>query len=205
MNLFSRLASLACATLLLSFAAEAAASPVSLGARVGGYGFRHAQGSDLEWQDCRMDGVGFFGNIDLPASLYVELSADYYHATGETVAGGMDRIALLGLAGIGVRLFQHFPLQPHFLIGGGVDTSRITVGDDEATRALPVGFVGIGAELVIRRFALGMTLRANAMALPDHDHSGSHSHKHDLVGPDEGIQTRTEVAGQALFTLRYQL
>ena len=76
-------------------------------------------------------------------------------------------------------------------------------GADEATRALPVGFVGIGAELVIQRFALGMTLRANAMGLPEHNHADSH--KHDEVGPGEGIRTRTEVAGQALFTLRYRL
>ena len=31
------------------------------GARVGGYGFRHADGSSDKWDDCRMNGVGVFG------------------------------------------------------------------------------------------------------------------------------------------------
>src|SRR5438445_771758 len=57
----------------LGISASAPKIPVGFGARVGGYGFRNTRGQGgTVWDQCRMDGIGLFGNIGLGTHLFSE-------------------------------------------------------------------------------------------------------------------------------------
>lgn len=192
--------------------AEARAWTPSAGVRIGGYGFRHAADDSLEWNDCRMNGVGALVRFDRQTPWYLQVSLDGYHATGETVDAGMDRLSLLPVGAIGARLQNRTPLLPHIELGLGAELTHVELGQAEATRVLPTAYIGLGLEIVAGRFAFGTTLRANAMGLPEHEHAAAEATKHDLAdtgataygdAESDEVTFRTEVAGQATFSLRY--
>jgi hypothetical protein len=176
---------------------------IGVGIRTGGYGFRHVEGDSLAWNDCRMDGVGAFGTLDFTENLFVELGADHYYATGKTVSGGMDRHSTFITAAAGARLLPDFFVSPFIQVGGGPEWTKIDVEGHSLNKVAPSAFLGLGGELNIESFHLGMQIRAYTMVHPLHGESNDHAHSH-LAGGDE-IQVEQEVAGQAQFFLRYTL
>jgi hypothetical protein len=170
----------------------------TLGARIGGYGFREVnERGNLDWFACRMDGVGAFGTLELTRRFYVELSLDMYHAISEPIREGLDRLSLHSVAAVGVRLAPDFIISPFIQLGGGVEWTRVEVFGERDSQLFPVGFLGVGGELNLDPVMLGLTVRANAMQLP--------LYAWDAGETERSISYETEVAGQVLFSLRYAL
>lgn len=174
----------------------------SIGGRWGGYGFRNldVQGN-LNWEACRMDGFGLFGNLDFSNHFYVGLEADYYYASPETMRQGLDRLSFISVASAGYRMLPDFWLSPNVHLGAGAEYSRMTVFGNEETHLMPLGFLGLGGEINVLNFHLGVSIRANAMQLPEYDWSGEGAES----GGDAGLALRTEYAGQLLFSVRYTM
>lgn len=171
----------------------------AIGARIGGYGFRQLnQDNNFDWFLCRMDGVGIFGTLDITDHVYAELSTDLYFATQETMRQGLDRISLHTVASGGLRLFPGALITPNIHAGGGAEFTWVRVYGNERQEIVPVGFLGIGGELNWERLHLGMSIRANAMQLPEYDWNSPET------TPDQ-VAMRTEVAGQMMFSVRYTL
>ena len=177
---------------------ESARWTPALGARVGGYGFRHLNAQEkLAFDNCRMDGVGVFGTLDLSRHIFTELSLDLYHATGPTMRSGIDRISLHTVGAVGLRMAPDRLISPFVQLGGGAEYTWVEVFGRGDGRFLPVGFVGLGGELNLDRFKLGLTMRSNAMQLPEYEWAKS--------GEADSITYKTEVAGQLLFSVRYTM
>ena len=187
---------------------------LGVGARVGGYGFRHEKDGKIDWNDCRMDGTGVFATLDFGDHFFSEFAFDYYHATGSTIASGMDRVSGLVLLSGGVRFLSDWFVSPYIQAGGGPELTRIRLTGAEVTTLLPALFLGVGAELNLDPIKLGMSVRSFSMGLPEHGHSDDgrlytnhgylggdehdHSHEEDAV-----VNISQEVAGQVQFSLRY--
>ena len=180
---------------------SSAESPWSFGAgaRIGGYGFRHVKNDKLSWDDCRMNGVGLFATLDYNRRFFAELSVDYYHATGKTVASGMDRMSMFLLGAVGTRFLRDFFLTPYLQAGIGPEWTKIEVGGRQRTALLAAPFLGVGVEANLGRFKLGTHLRTFAMGVPDHLGHGTGSHPH--AGGD--VPITYEVAGEMQFFARY--
>lgn len=155
-----------------------------------------------------MDGAGVYAQLTRDSPLYAQLSFDAYHATGETVASGMDRLSLTTLASAGVRLENRTPIWPHIELGFGAEWTSVDVDGVGDRRVLPVAVLGTGVEVAIRRVRLGATLRVMGSGLPEHGH-GPHAHgeaKHDDGGDgsSDAVRYDLEIAGQATFSMRYE-
>ncbi|MFT6395395.1 MAG: hypothetical protein ACJAYU_000137 [Bradymonadia bacterium] len=156
-----------------------------------------------------MDGAGVFAQLDRGTPLYVQLSFDAYHATGPTIASGMDRLSMTTIGSAGVRLENPTPFWPHIEIGVGAEWTSLEIGEVTDRRVLPVGVIGTGVEIAIHRVRLGATLRVMATSLPEHGHEDLGASKHDIGASDaphvynEEIEFVVEVAGQATFSIRY--
>lgn len=158
--------------------ALAAAEPLELGARIGGYGFRENRSGNSDWHDCRMNGVGVFVDRPLAGPWFVEGGLDTYFAAGEgghqhdggAVPAAMDRVwGLFTVAG-GVRFFRDARVSPFLIVGTGVELTRVSLpGLGEESFVLPMGFFGVGADLRLGRVSLGATIRVNAMGHFAHD------------------------------------
>ena len=197
MRTHARHAALVAAAITL-FAADASAFEASLGARVGGYGFRqvNAEGH-MDFFQCRMDGVGLTGTLELPGNFFGELGVDYYHALAEPVLEGIDRLSLHTTAAVGYRLFPDLIVSPNIQAGVGAEFTKVELQGAEADALVPVGFMGIGGEVNLGRLKLGMAARVHAMQLPVYDWQSA--------GTDDAVDMDTEVAGQVLFSMRYML
>lgn len=170
----------------------------AIGARVGGYGFRQLNSNNnVDWNNCRMNGVGVWGTFDFTRNLFTEVSADMYYATGETLKSGIDRLSMHSLASVGFRLVPDFLISPYIQLGGGVEYTWVEVYGNKDQGFKPIGFVGIGGELNLDPFKLGLAIRSNAMQLPVYDWGGDQSLRE--------VSYRTEFAGQMLFSVRYVL
>jgi hypothetical protein len=178
-----------------------------VGARVGGYGFREVKGDNLAWNDCRMNGTGMFGTIDIGRYFFGELSADLYHATAAQVNGGMDRVSFHTMGALGAKMLPDSWVTPYVQVGGGPEFTRLDVDGTVDKRVLPAAFMGVGGELNAGHFHFGSNIRVFSMGLPAHGHGevtqalqpeGSDDH-----GGSDGIEVRHEVAGQMLFFARY--
>lgn len=174
-----------------------------VGMRIGGYGFRHAEGDSLAWDDCRMDGVGAFGTWDFTDTFFAELGVDHYFATAETVSSGMDRHSTFLSGAVGARLVPDFVVSPYLQIGGGPEWTKIDVEGHTLQKTAPTAFIGIGGELSVENFHFGTHIRAYTMAHPLHGESAENAHSHLADG--ENIEVEQEVAGQMQFFLRYSL
>lgn len=180
-----------------------AAAPWTFGAgvRIGGYGFRHARNAKLSWTDCRMNGTGLFATLDYRERFFGELSFDFYHATGKTVASGMDRLSLFALGAIGVRMLDGFFIRPYIQAGVGPEWTRLDVAGRTKRTLLAAPFMGVGGEINLGRLKLGSHLRVFAMGVPDHlDQNGHSGHNH---APGGERSLHYEVAGQGQFFARY--
>lgn len=195
-----------------SLKADQGAPRFGFGARVGGYGFRAAEGDGLTWFDCRMDGVGLLGTLDLGPHFFVETSVDFYQATPGVVREGMDRVSVLSLGALGFRMLPTRFFSPLIQLGGGAELTRITMeGHRDVSQWAPVAFLGFGGEFnFTERLKVGVGLRFLSMLHPEHDHSGEdHDHGSQTFFPEsEGprdMTTSFAPAAQGVGYLRYLL
>ena len=193
--------------------AHRTATPLTFGfgARVGGYGFREYRDDKLIWQDCRMNGTGIFGTLDIGRYLFGEVSADLYNAIARPLSNGMDRTSLHTLAAVGARAFPDSWVTPYVQVGGGPEFTRIELGGDSLKAVLPEAFMGIGGELNWKHLHFGTTLRVFTMAVPTHPHSVTHPSSggggahtaHQALEPDGEVEVQQEAAAQMQFSVRY--
>ena len=184
-----------------------------VGARVGGYGFRDPSAEDgLTWFDCRMDGVGLIGTLDLSRHLFTELSLDFYQATSDVVSdANMDRLSVHTLGSLGVRMRPDAFIAPFIQIGGGAEWTRVSMLDGpESADWFPVAFMGVGGELNISdNLKVGVGLRFLAMIHPEHTHrDGAHTQEPaeiPLPEPHPEIPLSFAPAAQGLGWLRFML
>lgn len=168
------------------------------GARVGGYGFRAEDG---KWTDCRMNGVGIFGTLDLNKHFFLELGLDSYSIVNKEEEH-MDRISMLTSVAAGLRMFPDFVITPYIQAGTGAEWTRVTIDGGKTTGVYPIGFLGIGGEVNFTdHFKAGAVLRMLMMAHPNHD-----EHEHEIVyqHPPE-TKMEYEPSSQGQFYLRYVL
>lgn len=183
------------------------------GARVGGYGFRHADGEGV-WDNCRMNGVGVFGTLDLDKHVFGEVGLDFYSAAPETNEQGLDRVSTHGTVGVGFRMLPDFIVSPYAELGGGVEWTRIEALQDGETLladegAYPVGYIGFGLEFnATDNLKLGGAFRMLATVLPKYGEAqgdGSWKWNDTTVSGEGRIETESDFAAQAQFFLRYAL
>lgn len=183
--------------------AEAPSITPTIGARIGGYGFRQVSDRGLiNWMQCRMNGVGVYGTVELPRHAYTELSLDMYHATAQPISEGLDRLSIHALGSVGWRMLPDRVITPNVHAGGGAEWTWISVFGHEDQTWAPVGFVGLGGELNIERFHLGVAIRSHVMRLPEYDWQTTQPQPGDSAEP---LDYRTELAAQMLFSVRYDI
>lgn len=172
----------------------------SIGARIGGYGFRQLNPETdlINWENCRMNGVGIFGNFDFKnTKLYSEISLDTYFVTAQTMNQGIDRVSYHTQGLLGYRLPITQWLVPNIHLGGGAELTRVEIFQKTDSRITPTGFIGVGGELVIKDLHFGMAIRTNVMQLPEYEWN--------VTGDSASLEYHTELASQMLFSVRYTL
>ncbi len=194
------------------------ASPLTVGARVGGYGFRNPNSVDstghVAWDNCRMNGVGVFARRGLGGRFFGEGGADVYFTEsfptgGPTdVADGETRSRLSGLLTVaaGADLIQTQRFRAYAQLGVGLEVTqfRFTSGMDtlEDRRAQPLGFVGVGGELRFGRTSLGASLRTHVMG----NYDAVYQADRDTWDPETNhLDVSPEAAAQGQFYLGYAL
>ncbi len=173
----------------------------SFGARAGGYGFRNTEDPQMgAFDDCRMDGAGVFAQRTLTRYFFAEAGFDLYTARDATPVEGMpapmDRISGITSVAGGARVPWRW-VQPYVQLGVGLEVTRVEMPEhDLVDRALlPMGFVGVGAELwPTEHVSVGANVRTNVMKHFDHG------------GPDDGQMTgEFDTAAQGQLFLKYQM
>lgn len=205
------LAALLLPALALALPRAAAAEPVAaeggdpvvryaFGVRAGGYGFRNTEDPEAgAWDDCRMQGAGLFAQRSFTRHLFAELAFDLYTAEQATpvadMPAAMDRISGITTLAGGARVPWRW-VQPYVQLGVGLEVTRVEMPAHDATdRALlPVGFLGVGAELLAtEHLSIGVNARTNVMKHFDHGEGGG-----EMTG-------ELEAAAQGQLFLKYQL
>jgi hypothetical protein len=163
---------------LLAISSTAAADPMSIGFRVGGYGFRRegAASETQTWNECRMNGLGLFGNRTVRGPVFVEAGLDTYFSTNQAQPTDLplDRqSALVSVAG-GVRTELTSWLRGYAQLGVGVELTRVAVPYGDSTirdnKAMPDGFFGIGGDIRIANGTyVGAAMRTLVMGNFDYD------------------------------------
>ncbi|HTJ42326.1 MAG TPA: hypothetical protein VL463_09550 [Kofleriaceae bacterium] len=190
---------------LVLLSAAAHADPVdTIGARVGGYGFRNPQATESRnaWDDCRMNGLGVFARKDV-GFVNVEAGADIYFSESFPMAPNSDDAAEDRLSGIvtvaaGAKLVDTSRFRAMAQLGTGVELTHFKMTmptglEAEDSRALPVGFVGVTAEIKLGdKTAVGGALRTFVMG------------KFDANAACQ-LEVEPEAAAQGQFYLSYRL
>lgn len=168
---------------------------IGMGGRVGGYGFRQVnEEGNLDFENCRMNGMGIFLTSEFGEHAYSELAVDFYHTIAEPQRNGVDRLSVHTTLALGLKFLPHRFISPLVEVGGGVELTSAEVYGVRQDAIAPIGFLGIGGELNFGDLKAGMAIRTNAMQVPEYGWNES-----------ESLQWRTEVAGQAIFWMRYVL
>jgi hypothetical protein len=203
----------ASALLLSLVPALARAEGLGIGGRVGGYGFRQAPTAGADhtgWNDCRMNGMGIFGDKRYGKHLFLEAGLDAYfadtfptgghdHGDGEATMGSgseMDRMSAIATVAGGFRMWPDGRVSPYVQIGAGLELTKVDMPafEMEDTFLLPVGFIGFGGDVRIgKHLRLGLNLRVHMMGHFDHDSS------------DTAMDVEPELAGQGQFYAKYTL
>ena len=183
--------------------ATPAPAPLTVGARVGGYGFRRDDGDRrAAWDDCRMNGLGVFARRDL-GRLNLEAGADLYFTESFPMAptaqaNQEDRLSGLVTIAAGARIFQAGRFSGMAQLGTGVERTRFHMTmasglEADATKTLPMGFVGVTTEVRLgARTAAGASLRAHVMG--------------KFTANDAcQLEVHSDAAAQGQFYLAYQL
>lgn len=186
-----------------------AGASYTVGARVGGYGFRStdAEGK-AAWDDCRMNGIGLFGQRAMTRHLSLEAGLDTYFAdeTGlpghdhgggdaDVMGEGMDRVSTIGTFGAALNLIPGYRVTPTLGAGFGVELTRVSMpGHADASRVLPMGYIGFGVDgRVWKSMHVGANVRINAMGHFDHD------------DPTADMKAEPELASQGQFYFRVDI
>lgn len=205
------------AALLLATAGPALADgPITVGARVGGYGFRNPERVDasghVAWDECRMNGLGVFGRRGF-GRFFAEGGADMYFSETFPLPAGADmderqeRLSGLVTVAAGADLVRTKYFVGYAQLGAGLELTqfRFVHGEDtlEDSRALPLGFVGIGGEVRLgARTSLGANLRAHVMGNFD----AAYEPDRDVWDPmTNHLDVRPEAAAQGQFYIAYSL
>lgn len=195
-------------------------SGTDIGVRVGGYGFRR-EGDPRPgtgWNQCRMNGVGVFGDHTLKGGLYVEGGLDAYSSS--TLLSGdqsmdlpIDRMSGLLSAAVGMRTQLTPWLRGYVQLGAGLELTRVSVpyGDGDTIRddkALPEGFFGLGADIrVAKGTYIGATFRTLVMGNFNYD-AERLSMSNEWVSPPSAhdvFAASPDLAAQGQFYLRRDL
>lgn len=212
---------LAAALLLVPVVATAdpaASNPYSFGARVGGYGFRREVGdSSGEWNECRMNGMGVFGQRALGDHLFLEGGFDVYFSQDfptQPTEGDLpiDRMSGLITAAAGMRASATNRISGYAQLGGGLELTQVSVPYDDHRisdrLAMPMGFVGIGGDIRIgAKTYLGANFRAELMGNFDYDPAKLEMQGGWTTPPsaDEVFDPSPDLAAQGQFYLRRDL
>ncbi|HEY6035696.1 MAG TPA: hypothetical protein VIV58_15585 [Kofleriaceae bacterium] len=221
---------LALSVLVASTAASslAAAEPVgvtseapepawSVGARIGGYGFRREGNTAFtgEWNECRMNGVGVFVNRTVHGPIFLEGGLDTYFSSTDRQPQDLqiDRSSALISAAAGVRLAFAPWLTGWVQVGVGAELTKLSVpyGDDaiRADKVLPEGFFGVGGDIkVARAVHLGASLRTLVMGNFNYD-----PQRLDMTNQmwtstptaDQVFAATPSLAAQGQFYMRYDM
>jgi hypothetical protein len=211
---------LAAPLVLAAVLSNAAADPrpITVGARVGGYGFRNPDSVDttsghVAWDECRMNGLGVFGRRGV-GRWFGEAGVDLYFseafplpaaemADGESI----DRLSGLTTIAAGANVIETQHVIGYAQIGVGVELTqfRFQHGDDTLAtrRALPMGFVGVGGELRVgSRTSFGASLRAHIMG----NFNAAYQANRDVWDPmTNHLEVAPEAAAQGQFYVAYRL
>jgi len=199
-------------------AVSARVMPYSFGARVGGYGFRREEGDRRNaWDECRMNGLGVFGERRLGGALFVEGGLDLYFSESFPLAPSdqdlpIDRMSSLITTAIGLRADGPWRTSGYAQLGVGLELTRVSVpyGDDRITdqQALPAGFLGVGGDVRIGdRTHLGANLRAHVMGNFEYDADDLEMQPGWTTPPaaDEVFAASPDAAAQVQFYVRRDL
>jgi len=200
-------------------AAPAASAPRhSFGARVGGYGFRRDAGdSRSDWDECRMNGLGLFGERRFGKNLFVEGGLDFYFSESFPQRPNpddlpIDRMSGLLTAAVGLRADGPWRTSGYAQLGAGLELTQVTVPYDDHTisdqLAMPAAFIGIGGDIrVARGTYLGANLRAYAMGNFDYEPERLEMQPGWVAPPnaDEVFDPSPDAAAQGQFYLRRDL
>ena len=205
--------------ILLTSATAGADELYSIGARVGGYGFRRAEDPGLiegaagdGWNVCRMNGFGVFADRALAGPWFVEAGLDTYFSIGqgESTDLPLDRESILLSTAIGARMQFASWFAGFVQVGAGVELTKLSVpwGDDSirADKVYPDGFVGLGFDLKIARGTyLGASLRGLVMANFNYQMPMMTSQWVAAPSPDAVFAATPSLAAQGQFFLRRDL
>lgn len=202
---------------VLAVAGTVHAEPLTVGARVGGYGFRNpasvGDNGHVAWDECRMNGLGVFARRGV-GRFFAEGGADVYFSeafplpAAEQMAGEQqDRLSGLVTVAAGANLVRTKYFTGYAQLGAGVELTqfRFSHGDDVMTdeRVLPLGFVGIGGEIRLGdRTSLGASLRAHVMGNFD----AAYEADRDVWDPESNhLDVSPEAAAQGQFYIAYAM
>jgi hypothetical protein len=207
------------ATTLLALAGTAHADlgPMTVGARVGGYGFRNpdsvASNGHVAWDECRMNGLGVFARRGV-GRFFAEGGADVYFSeafplpSADDPSGDrQDRLSGLLTVAAGANLVRTKYFVGYAQIGAGLELTqfRFSHGEDtlEDKRALPLGFVGFGGEVRLgERTSLGASMRAHVMGNFD----AAYEPDRDVWDPmSNHLDVAPEAAAQGQFYVAYAM
>jgi len=163
---------------MMGVTAEAPDPTWSVGARIGGYGFRREGNTAFtgKWDECRMNGVGVFANRMIQGPIFVEGGLDTYFSSTDRQPQDLkiDRSSALLSAAAGVRLDFTSWLTGWVQLGVGAELTKVSVpyGDDalRANKVMPEGFFGVGGDIkVTRAVHLGASIRTLVMGNFNYD------------------------------------
>ena len=191
-------------------------TPLTVGARIGGYGFRNDASVDgtghVAWDQCRMNGLGVFARRGL-GRFFAEGGADVYFSERfpqppiDTMGDSIDRLSGLVTAAVGTNLVETRRFIGYAQLGAGLELTqfrfRHATDTLEERRALPLGFVGVGGEIVVGgRTRLGANLRAHVMG----NFAAAYEANRDAWDPETNhLDVRPEAAAQGQFYVSYAM
>lgn len=132
------------------------AEVIDIGVRIGGYGFRRDADPQFTgtWNECRMNGVGIFGQRGLRGPVFGEVGIDSYFSSNDQ-PNPMDlpvsRSSALLSTAIGVRTELDRWFVGYVQLGVGAELTRVSVpyadGTLAARKLMPEGFIGVGGDI----------------------------------------------------------
>ena len=197
---------------------EVRASAMSFGARVGGYGFRREDGDSRNaWDECRMNGLGVFGQRRLGEHLFVEGGVDLYFSESFPQPDNpddlpIDRMSGLFTTAIGLRADGPWRTSGFAQVGAGLELTRVSVPYEDGRisdqLALPAGFLGFGGDLRLGDATyIGASLRFHVMGNFDYDPAMLESEPGWTTPPSaaEVFDPSPDAAAQGQFYIRHEI
>ena len=208
----NKLARAALVFTMVAGSGAAFADTYSMGARIGGYGFRR-EGEQI-WDECRMNGFGIFGGRKLTGPLFVEAGLDLYGSVGEGQPMDLpvDRASGLLSTALGARTQVASWLSGYIQIGGGVELTSVSVpyGDQRISdhKAMPEGFFGVGVDIKVAKGTYaGSSFRTHVMGNFNYDPQRLDENGGWLAAPSskDVFDASPDVAAQFQFYVRREL